>query len=57
MNVIMCKDCKYNVANIEKDPLDVTDYTDIVCSYFMTDGMEANDFCSKGELCESNSSD
>jgi len=53
MTLIRCKDCKYNVANIEKDPLDITDYTDIVCSYFMTDGMEPNDFCSKGELCES----
>ena len=57
MNVIMCKDCKYNVANMEKDPLDMTDYTDIVCAYFMTDGMEPDDFCSKGELHESRSCD
>lgn len=53
MNVVRCKDCKYNVANMEKDPLDITDYTDIVCSYFMTDGMDPNDFCSKGEPNES----
>lgn len=52
MTVVRCKDCKYNVANMEKEPLDVTDYTDIVCSYFMTDGMEPYDFCSKGELVE-----
>ena len=57
MTVVRCKDCKYNVANMEKDPLDMTDYTDIVCAYFMTDGMEANDFCSKGELNESSISD
>lgn len=48
--VVRCKDCKYNVANMEKDPLDMNDYTDIVCSYFMTDGMEPYDFCSKGEI-------
>lgn len=47
--IVRCKDCKYNVANMKKDPFDVTDYTDIVCSYFMTDGMEPHDFCSKGE--------
>lgn len=46
--VVYCKDCKYNVANRQQDPLDITDYTDIVCDYFMTDGMEADDFCSKG---------
>ena len=46
--VVHCKDCKYNVANRQQDPLDITDYTDIVCDYFMTDGMEADDFCSKG---------
>ena len=46
--VVHCKDCKYNVANRQQDPLDITDYTDIVCDYFMTDGMKADDFCSKG---------
>lgn len=46
--VVHCKDCKYNVANRQQDPLDITDYTDIVCDYFMTDGMEADDFCSQG---------
>ena len=53
MIVVRCKNCKYNVANMEKDPLDMTDYTDIVCSYFMTDGMEPYDFCSKGKSYES----
>lgn len=48
--VVMCKDCKFNVVNMEKDPLDITDYSgdDIVCSYFMTDGLEPTDFCNYG---------
>lgn len=50
VEVVRCKDCKFNVANMEKDPLDITDYSgdDIVCSYFMTDGLEPADFCSRG---------
>ena len=56
MTIVRCKDCIYNITNMEKDKLDITDYTDIVCSYFMTDGLEPDDFCSKGELCESNTS-
>lgn len=49
--VVYCKECKYNVRNMEIGRLDVTDYSgvDIVCSYFMTDGMDENDFCSRGE--------
>lgn len=46
--VVFCKDCKHNVANAIHDPLDITDYTDIVCEYFMTDGMSPDDFCSNG---------
>ena len=54
VEVVRCKDCKYNVANMQKDPLDTTDYSgdDIVCSYFMTDGMNPTDFCSYGERKE-----
>jgi hypothetical protein len=50
--VVRCKDCKFNVANMEKDTLDITDYSgdDIVCSYFMTDGLEPTDFCSYGKM-------
>lgn len=50
VTVVKCKDCKFNVANMEKDPLDITDYSgdDIVCSYFMTDGLAPNDYCSQG---------
>lgn len=47
--VIRCKNCKHNVANRTPDPLDETDYTDITCAYFMTDGMSGNDFCSRAE--------
>lgn len=47
--VVRCKDCRYNVANQTRDPYDVTDYTDIVCAWFMTDGMGAEDYCSHGE--------
>ena len=51
MEVVRCKDCRFNVSNMEKDGYDITDYSgeDIVCSYFMTDGMLPNDFCSYGE--------
>lgn len=54
VEVVRCGECKYNVANMEKDPLDATDYsgTDIVCSYFMTDGLHPDDFCSKAERSE-----
>lgn len=46
--VVHCKDCKYNVANSKHEPLDITDYTDITCEYFMTDGMSPDDYCSQG---------
>ena len=49
VEVVRCKDCKHNVANKEYDPLDATDYTDIVCDYWMNDGNLPNDFCSYGE--------
>lgn len=52
--VVRCKDCRFNVMNMEKDGYDTTDYSgeDIVCSYFMTDGLEPTDFCSFGELAK-----
>lgn len=56
--VVRCKDCKFNVANMQIDENDVTDYSgeDIVCSYFMTDGLEPNDYCSHGERRENGKS-
>ncbi len=47
--VVRCKDCRHNVANWNHDELDGTDYADITCDYFMTDGMKPDDFCSCGE--------
>ena len=49
--LIRCKDCIHNVANRKTDPLDTADYSgiDIVCDYFMTDGQEPDDYCSKAE--------
>lgn len=51
VEVVRCKDCKYNVSNMERDPLDINDYSgdDIVCSYYMSDGFDPMDFCSNGE--------
>lgn len=46
---VRCKDCKHNVANMDTDPWDDTDYEDIVCLYWMSDGCGPNDFCSRGE--------
>ena len=44
---ISCATCLYNEANFTPDENDITDYTDITCSYFMTDGMDKDDFCSR----------
>ena len=54
--VIRCKDCIHNVANRKTDSLDTADYSgiDIVCDYFMTDGQEPDDYCSKAEPKETN---
>ena len=51
IELIRCKDCIHNVANRQTDPLDTADYSgiDIVCDYFMTDGQEPDDYCSKAE--------
>lgn len=51
VEVIRCKDCRFNVANMIIDKLDATDYSgeDIVCSYFMTDGLLPTDYCSYAE--------
>lgn len=48
-DVVHCKECKHNVANMETDPWDDTDYEDIVCLHWMSDGCGPNDFCSRGE--------
>lgn len=54
VEVVRCGECKYNHNNQTKDKNDITDYSgdDIVCTYFMTDGMKRTDFCSYGERKE-----
>lgn len=46
VQVVRCKDCRYNYANAEGREYNPND---IVCTYFDTDGMDASDFCSYGE--------
>lgn len=44
--IIRCRDCAYNFGNenfCEYNP------EDIVCTYFETDGLHADDFCSRGK--------
>ena len=45
VEVVRCKDCKHCTLTEEGE----YNPEDIVCDYFMTDGMQANDFCSYGE--------
>lgn len=52
VKIVRCKDCKHNCSNWEHDSGDITDYTDITCDYFMTDGMSPCDYCSRGERFE-----
>lgn len=52
VEVVRCGECKHNVANWNHDELDVKDYTDITCDFFMTDGMCSDDFCSYGKRQE-----
>lgn len=49
---VRCGECIHNVENWNHDKNDATDYTDIVCDYFMTDGMGPDDYCSHGERKE-----
>lgn len=51
---VKCCECKYNYSNQTKDKNDMADYSgdDIVCTYFMTDGMKSDDYCSYGEKKE-----
>lgn len=51
VEVVRCVECRFNVNNMEADPLCLNDYTgaDIVCAYWESDGLAAEDFCSHGE--------
>ena len=44
--LIRCKDCKYNYGN--KYECDYN-HEDIVCTYWMSDGLTDYDFCSMAE--------
>ena len=48
VEVVRCGECKFNYANMIHDPLDDADYTDITCTYWMSDGVHPKDYCSKG---------
>ena len=48
VEVVRCKDCEHCVLTEDGK----YNPEDIVCDYFMTDGMDANDFCSHGKRKE-----
>ena len=43
--LVRCKDCKYKVVTEDGE----WNPEDIVCDYWASDGLEADDFCSRGE--------
>ena len=43
--VVRCKDCKYKVVTDDGEWYEL----DVVCSYWETDGLTADDYCSYGE--------
>lgn len=45
---VRCKDCIHGAGNWKRDELDATNYEDIVCDYFMTDGVTGEDYCKYG---------
>lgn len=51
VEVVRCGECRFNADNMEADPLCLNDYTgaDIVCTYWESDGLAADDFCSRGK--------
>ena len=48
VEVIRCRECIHNKENWTHEELDATDYTDITCDYWMSDGLTGNDYCSHG---------
>ena len=43
--IVRCKDCKYNHKTEDGEFYE----KDIVCEYWASDGLTADDFCSRGE--------
>lgn len=53
VEIVRCKDCKFwgeSLTEEERNECDV--YADLVCTYWMSDGLTRDDFCSKGERRE-----
>jgi hypothetical protein len=48
VEVVRCKDCRFKTLTQDGE----YNPEDIVCEFFMTDGMQENDFCSYGERRE-----
>lgn len=48
VKVVRCKDCKHKVVTEDGE----YDPEDIVCEYWMSDGLNSNDYCSYGERKE-----
>lgn len=50
--VVRGRECIHNVANHVRDSLDTTDYSgkDIVCAFWLSDGLEPDDYCSRGKM-------
>jgi hypothetical protein len=48
VEVVRCKDCRFKTLTQDGE----YNPEDIVCEFFMTDGMQENDFCSYGERKE-----
>lgn len=44
-NLVRCRDCKYKTVTKDGE----WNPEDIVCGYWMSDGLEETDFCSYGE--------
>lgn len=48
VSVVRCKDCRHNVLTKDGE----YNEEDIVCDYWLSDGLDSNDFCSYGERRE-----
>jgi hypothetical protein len=46
--VVRCRDCKYCSPGLTREERSIP-YADLVCAYWDSDGLDANDFCSHGE--------
>lgn len=53
VEVVRCRDCKHLVLTAEGEH----NPRDCVCDYWMTDGLNDNDFCSYGELKDGDGDD